>query len=602
MLPLAATADQVVASPALVETYLSWRGGAAFENLQSVHVRGRVSEDGLMRAEAWLDRSGHLRDEFDFGGVKRIHIRAPDQSWSVNPSGQLEDDDRRGPLKARRRALVEMGGALRGEDGARVVLRGVMKRAVLGGDPSQERGWAVIGISFGDADSYNLLVDPITGQLGAAFYEESGQTFFYDYADWRQVGGVRMPFWVVQGGDTDHRPVHYELIELDRPFAPSLFERPAGRRRVWAGAPVSSGWIDFTLAGAQIHIPVRVNGRATEAVLDNGAQSTVIDAGFADETGLRTVGPAVSVEGVGPAAEAAYWRAGVNIEVGALTIPDLVVTAMDMSEVSRMSGTPVPILLGDEAFAELAVDIDFAHRRLRFVRPEGMDKPLGATEIAITRNNGVDSIPVSIEGRPAIQLDVDLGSDDSLDLFPDYVKSQGLLEGRATSPSLFGGVGGIETQTEAMLRHVSLAGADLSEVPASFLPKRERATYSTDVEGAVGLQLLRRYHLIFDYPHHRLFASTDAKTLSQPFARNRLGVSWIPEGDAIKILLVAPGSPAAGAGLKVGDMIARIDGKPAEQFQDAGKRLALKQGPAGKTLTFTLTGGDVRRVTLADYY
>lgn len=587
------SAEPATTLPALIDLYLNWRGGPAFATLQSVHTKGPESE-------IWLDRSGHWRAEFNFGGVRRIRARGPDLSWSVNPSGQVEDDDPRGPVKALRRALVEFGAALGGEGGAQVQMLNPMRRPALG--ETEARDWAVIGIKFGDADIYGLLIDPLTGRLGGAIYEENGQTFVTDYGDWRMVGEVRMPFRVSEGGDGDRRDLHVDSVELNRPAAAALFQRPPSPRAAWKGGADSSGWIDFTLNGAQIRLPVRVNGHEAEAVLDNGAQSTLVDRRFADGIGLETIGTAALMHGVGPGEEAAGWRRGVAIQVGALTIPDLTVVSMDLSEVAHMSGEPVPLLLGDEAFAELAVDIDFARHRLRFDRPDKAEIPAGAVELPVRRNNGNDTIPVSIEDHPPAQCVVDLGSSDTIELFPDYVRAEKLLEGRATSQSLFGGIGGIQTQTDAILRKVSLGGVTLSDVPAAFLPQRVRATYSSDVQGGLGVELLHDFQLLFDYPHHRLFLAPDPQAVAQPFPRNRLGVSWLPEERGIKILLVASGSPAAKAGLKAGDVIAKIDGKPATGAQDAGSRLALKQGAAGTKIAFTLTGGEVRTVTLADYY
>jgi membrane-associated protease RseP (regulator of RpoE activity) len=64
---------------------------------------------------------------------------------------------------------------------------------------------------------------------------------------------------------------------------------------------------------------------------------------------------------------------------------------------------------------------------------------------------------------------------------------------------------------------------------------------------------------------------------------------------------VAPNSPARSAGFKVGDKIALINGKPAQAWPQT--TLAnLKYGAIGTTLAFTMEGGGLRQVKLADYF
>ncbi len=588
--------------PALIDLYLSWRGGAAFGNLQSVHAKAHSGDESGSSDEYWFDRAGHSRDDYDFGGVIKTLVRAPNGAWSINPSGQVEEADPRGPLKARRRALVETGAALRGADGAQVQFLPSMRRIPLGGEKGDEQEWSVIGITFGDADAYALLVDPKTGRLCATIYDESGQTTVFDHGDWRFVDGVRMPFFTVLGGDLDSRWLHFTDIELNKPIAPALFERPVETRKIRPGSPASSGWVNFTFEGGNIRLPVLINGKPVEALLDNGAQSMQIDGGFAASAGLNVTKSAMSVHGVGPSSVVEHWVKDVSVKIGDLTLSYLTVATGDTSQIARAAGVPVPVILGDEAFAELVVDIDFAKHRVRFDRPADFVPPKDAVELPVIRNRGIDSVPLSVEGRPPIQIELDLGYAGELDLFPDYAKAEMLLSGRRTSQSMFSGLGGIQTQTDIFLHRITFGGSEIAEVPTSILPKRVRATFSTEVQGSVGLKVLQRYRLIFDYPHRRLFAMPIQDLIDKPFGHNRLGLSSLPDGEDLLVMLVVPGSPAAAAGLKAGDRIAKVDGKPASLWRDSNARTAMKEGPAGTRIAFTLESGETREVVLADYY
>jgi S1-C subfamily serine protease len=92
-----------------------------------------------------------------------------------------------------------------------------------------------------------------------------------------------------------------------------------------------------------------------------------------------------------------------------------------------------------------------------------------------------------------------------------------------------------------------------------------------------------------------------------PFARDRLGLTWTADGEAMRITGVQPGSPAYRAGLRAGETIETVNGKPAARAGNvgawpAGAQVTLvARGPAGST-TPTRVPGASKTLTLADYY
>jgi hypothetical protein len=69
----------------------------------------------------------------------------------------------------------------------------------------------------------------------------------------------------------------------------------------------------------------------------------------------------------------------------------------------------------------------------------------------------------------------------------------------------------------------------------------------------------------------------------QVAARGFLGLEWTEAGEekAVRVVRVLPDSPAAAAGVAVGDAIVRIDGKPVDDLKSAREALSgLRQGRA----------------------
>lgn len=86
------------------------------------------------------------------------------------------------------------------------------------------------------------------------------------------------------------------------------------------------------------------------------------------------------------------------------------------------------------------------------------------------------------------------------------------------------------------------------------------------------------------------YAPGEEKPLTAPPAPGRPGFETLPGGGGLVVVRVDEGSPAAKAGLEVGDQVWRIGGKPARQtaWPMARRKLA---GPVGGQLDLTILGG-----------
>jgi len=298
-----------------------------------------------------------------------------------------------------------------------------------------------------------------------------------------------------------------------------------------------------------------------------------------------------------------------------LTLRDVDVGAFDFSAVAKNIGHPLPFVLGDEVFNELAVEIDFQHRRIAFRDPATVTKPAGASEVPLIRIKD-RTVPVSIDGATPVPFEFDLGDGSPLDVAPSYYQARQLLNGRRTSQTVAGGVGGYRPETVASLRDVGFAGVDFADVPANFTADVASADNSNLIMGTIGLPMLARFRLIVDYSHDRLFATPTADASNAPFSRDRLGLYLDRKGAVLVVGFVAPGSPAKTAGFKIGDVIARIDNvrsgekpidlnqidQPSTSAWSETTFRALRDEPVGTVVTFTLANGSKKRVELADFY
>ena len=90
--------------------------------------------------------------------------------------------------------------------------------------------------------------------------------------------------------------------------------------------------------------------------------------------------------------------------------------------------------------------------------------------------------------------------------------------------------------------------------------------------------MLKQFNITFDYPRQQLFFEKNAD-YGRPDVADRSGL-WLERvGDVFEVLDVVAGSAAADAGIKAGDLIVAMDGKPASSWKLSDARERLKAAP-----------------------
>ncbi|MBC6982311.1 aspartyl protease family protein [Caulobacter sp. 17J80-11] len=602
-LPLAA-ALAVLASPAaadplsdVVSRHLAWRGGGAFEALTSVHQQGRVEAAGLSgTVDAWTDRKGEARQDVDLGAVRELTAVTAADAWTRNMSGQIEDLDAHMADDARDGAALMFAGALHGEGGAKLNL--------LPAETMDGRSWSVVRVNFGDPDTYDLFLDPKTGALHALRAVENKRKRIVRYGDWRMVDGVRMAFSESSENENAaaNAKVVYGKIELNRAPAAELFQRPADAATyAFANGASGTGWVDFDFFnGNRIYIPAAVNGTPVQVLLDSGAEATVLDKRFAEKLGLKTVGE-LPAEGTGGSSTAAL-ATGVDVVIGDMTLKNLTVAIIDLSEVEKRIGRPMPVILGKEAFNQLAVDIDFASHRIAFHDPAKLVPPPGAVAVPVKEVGGLRAVEVSVEGRPPVLLDFDIGNGSPLLLYSSFWEPQKLMDGRPASKALAGAIGGAREQGMVTVKSLSFGGVEFRDIPTVLSTPGAAAVDSDRTFGNLGLPVISRFRLITDYPKDTLYLVPQADAAALPFPKDRSGLQIVAQGDRLKVLYVAPGSPGQAAGWKAGEEITAVDGHTIGADYNGSELSKWRNGEAGRTVDLTMVDGTKRKLTLKTYF
>jgi hypothetical protein len=98
--------------------------------------------------------------------------------------------------------------------------------ALAGTADADDHTWSVVRVSFGDADTYDALIDPSIGLLYGYRITEKGVTRMISFVDWRLVDGVRIPFAQLTRQGADASGVRLAAVEINPPLDEALFRKP----------------------------------------------------------------------------------------------------------------------------------------------------------------------------------------------------------------------------------------------------------------------------------------------------------------------------------------------------------------------------------------
>lgn len=373
---------------------------------------------------------------------------------------------------------------------------------------------------------------------------------------------------------------------------------PLRRSYAFAGQTISTGWRPFTFwQDKRIFVPLQINGRPVDAMLDSGVSLLVVDKTFAADLGLKR-DAGFTAHGLGGQAGGDFSNGPADVDLGGLTLHSNRIAIMDLSPWSDLIGRRLDVMLGRELFDQVMVDLDFDGRQIALHDPRRFGSPPGMTALRTREAHGVRSVPLRIDGAAPVQAAFDLGAGDALSMSARYAARHRTLSRRPTATTIGYGVEGFRLSRIATIPSIELGGVGIADAPASFTDP-----WVNDERGGppanLGIDTLSRFRLTTDFPRDRLWLLP--RTGLGPIPKDRTGLRTARRGDQFEILLVAPEGPAAGTGLKAGDRIAALD-EIAVADMPLSDPIRWNTGRVGTPLRLTLADGTRHDLVLADYY
>lgn len=216
----------------------------------------------------------------------------------------------------------------------------------------------------------------------------------------------------------------------------------------------------LTFHNGRLFIRATINQVATEALLDSGAEGSIVDPALAARAKFAQ-GTAQTIKGSGGAAPARVVE-GVTINALGVELHPEAVIVLDLSDLStRLIKRPTQAIMGRELFDSARLQIDIANGQIAVA---SRDKPPPGRELPLVAHAGIESIPVVANGIAA-QADFDLGNGSEVMISRTFAKK---LKLKIIGQKSGGGIGGALDRDLVRLKTLEVAGTRFRDVVAAI--------------------------------------------------------------------------------------------------------------------------------------
>lgn len=361
--------------------------------------------------------------------------------------------------------------------------------------------------------------------------------------------------------------------------------------------------LSFIRESNLIIVPIKINGEGPfNFILDTGSESgMVFDKWVIGENNLvnaRTV-PVYAADGNKVTDLWVANNLSINFPGVSGVQQSMLVLQENFIDIENVIGVQAHGILGSEIFNRFVVEVDYDKKLLKLYNPKDFKVPRGFKKIPITLENFRPFVKATVKQSKTktaeVKLLIDTGASSAL--FLDASKHENIrLPDKTVDHTLGRALVGVIEGKIGRVKRFNLGKFKFKKVTTSF-PENWIVSKTGEKDepeedprhGTVGSEILSRFKVIFDY-HEKALYLKKATGYNDSFKFNSAGLNVLAIGEELNSYFVTDiieDSPAVKAGLKTGDEIIAIDGKPAF-FYSLTDINAIFRGPRGRVLTLII--------------
>jgi len=566
--------------------YKAASGGAAWDAVKTLRASGTLSAGGL-NGEITLIQdlaTGRSADQYKLGPLEGADGYDGHHGWTRDAGGEVAALDAPEALRrARSQAWLDARGYWYPQRIA--ASYGAVTDRDLDG-----KHYRVVEARPEGGDPIVLWFDATTAQLARVQQRDGQDLSTTTLDDVRENGGVRMAFHMVTdrtdaAGRTDPRnrtEVKFATVKWNEPVADADFATPEMMATARIDDPSGVTRVAFDLVNNHIYADGSIDGKKARFLVDTGG-ANVLTPDAAKKFGIVGEGK-LAGRGAGDETVDVSFAHAKEVRLGRAVLDKPVFAIIDLGALPKVEDVECDGLVGYEMFRRFGVTIDYAGNTLTLAEPAKFVPPAGSTAVPFDLDDRIPIVAGTLDGLP-VRMSVDTGSRSSLTMHAPFVREHDLVAKYHAAPeAVVGwGVGGPSRGQPARLGTLMLGDHAVVGSAADFYTGDKGAFANPDLSANLGGGVLRRFTVAFDYSAKRMYLAPNAD-VGKPDAFDRSGLFLLGDGDAFKVVDVAPDSAGASVGAKINDRIVTIGGEKIATRSLSEWRARLRELPVGTRL------------------
>lgn len=356
--------------------------------------------------------------------------------------------------------------------------------------------------------------------------------------------------------------------------------------------------VSFDKVGSYVVFKAKINNSSPlNLILDSGIRSTLItelDAGdhitlnYSDVKELLGLGSGNQLK--------AYTSNSNTLKIGKLAFdfqPVFVLTE-DVFNLSRHTGSKINGLIGMDMLWKYVIEVNYSRKQLRFYNPLHFIDPKGYHKMPLIIEGSKIFIQLNVlqeDGKTKkVKLLIDTGAELTA-WFQTFKNGSVYIPTKNVRATIGEGLNGKIVGYKGRIPEMWIGNCILKNAIVSFPDSACVGAIVKDYErdGTLGSQLLDRFNFFIDFEHQQFYCKPN-ENFNNPFTYNVAGIEIVqvlPFVSLSEVWSVWENSPAARAGVQVGDQIIEVDHEKSFLFEINDLK-RLFERPSKRPLILTL--------------